>query len=48
MICKEQGATEGNLEKKAEALADRNILPPTLKDASDITRHFGNSAAHGV
>lgn len=46
-ICKEQGATENNLEKKVTELANRNILPPTLKEASDITRHFGNSAAHG-
>jgi hypothetical protein len=46
MICNEQGAAKGNLVKKIEELANKNILPPTLKEATDITRHFGNSAAH--
>lgn len=46
MICNEQGALSGNLVGKIEELAKKNILPPTLKEATEITRHFGNSAAH--
>ena len=46
MICNDQGATKGNLVEKIEELAKKNILPPTLKEATHIARHFGNSAAH--
>lgn len=46
ILCKDQGATKRTLEAKLEELVNTNILPPTLNEASNIARRFGNSAAH--
>ncbi|MGB4388527.1 MAG: DUF4145 domain-containing protein, partial [Caldicoprobacterales bacterium] len=47
IICKQQGENNGNLVVKIQNLANKGVLPPVLKDASDILRKLGNEAAHG-
>lgn len=46
MICKDKGSTARDLASMIKELVNINVLPPTLKEASDIARGFGNSAAH--
>lgn len=47
IILKDQGATKNNLAEKIEEIAERGLLPESLKEASSFARRFGNSAAHG-
>ena len=46
MICKNKEAQGHTLEEKIKDLADKNILPSTLKDSSWLIRTMGNDAAH--
>ncbi len=46
MICKGNGAKGNNLQKMIIELSKKNVFPPTLENASNITRHLGNAAAH--
>lgn len=46
VIVKEQGAVGGTLAQKIENIANRGILPDTLKEASTLTRLLGNEATH--
>ncbi|MDP4092823.1 MAG: DUF4145 domain-containing protein [Bacillota bacterium] len=47
IICKDQGETKGDLVGKIQRLSNKGILPPILKDVSNILRTMGNEAAHG-
>ena len=46
MICVDKGATEKELYKKIEELAQNGTLPEPLREASSFARKLGNSAAH--
>ena len=46
IICNEKGAKGKNLWEKLRYLSDEHILPPALKDASIITKDYGNIGAH--
>lgn len=46
LVCNDKGANGNNLYIKIEDLSDKEILPKELKNASKITRHFGNIGAH--
>lgn len=46
MICKDKGASGGDLEKKIDDLIDKKIFPPMIEDACWIIRQMGNDAAH--
>ena len=46
LILIDKGATKWGLQDKIEELAQKNILPDTLKEASLIAKMFGDSAAH--
>ena len=45
-ICMEQNATGNSLYNKLEDLAQRNVLPPVLAEATGILRKIGNIGAH--
>ncbi len=46
LIVKDKGATKWGLGKRIEELADKGILPDTLKEVSSLAKLFGDSAAH--
>lgn len=47
LILKDKGATKWGLKDKIEEIADKGLLPETLKEASSLTKILGDSAAHG-
>lgn len=46
LILKDQGATKWGLKDKIEEIAEKGLLPDTLKEASSLTKILGDSAAH--
>lgn len=46
LILKDKGAMKWGLKDKIEELAQKGLLPDTLKEASSLTKIFGDSAAH--
>lgn len=48
LICNDNGATGRSLEIKIQDLADKGILPESLRTASDFTRILGNRGAHST
>ena len=46
LILKDKGATEWGLKDKIEEIAEKGLLPDTLKEASSLTKILGDSAAH--
>lgn len=46
MMCKDKGATKGDLFAKLKSLSEQGVLPPILDRMASILRHLGNSAAH--
>ncbi len=46
LICKDKNATGNNLNKKIESLATSGILPPSIKEACNKVRLYGNDGAH--
>lgn len=46
-VADNQNAEGKTLEKKIEDLARKNVIPTTIKNASNVIRHFGNKGAHG-
>jgi hypothetical protein len=47
IILVDQGAKERGLKDKIEEIANKGILPASLKEATFLTKKFGDSAAHG-
>ena len=47
IILTDQGATKWGLAEKIEEIAQRGLLPDSLKEASFFAKRFGDSAAHG-
>ena len=47
IILTDQGATAWGLAKKIEEIAQKGLLPDSLKEASFFAKKFGDSAAHG-
>lgn len=48
LVCNDNGASGRNLQQKIQDLADKGILPESLKTASNFTRILGNQGAHGT
>ena len=46
LILKDKGATKWGLKDKIEEIAEKGLLPETLKEASSLTKILGDSAAH--
>lgn len=46
LVLKDKGATKWGLKDKIEEIAEKGILPDTLKEASSLTKILGDSAAH--
>ncbi len=46
LILKDKGATKWGLKDKIEEIAEKGLLPGTLKEASSLTKILGDSAAH--
>jgi len=46
MILIDKGAQEYHLAAKIEEMAEKGVLPESLKEASEISRLLGNDAAH--
>ena len=46
LILKNKGATKWGLKDKIEEIAEKGLLPDTLKEASSLTKILGDSAAH--
>ena len=46
LVCKDLNANGNDLYHKILDLSSKNILPQSLKDASDIIRKLGNYGAH--
>lgn len=46
LILKDKGATKWGLRDKIEEIAQKGLLPDTLKEASSLTKILGDSAAH--
>lgn len=46
LICIDKGAVKWGLKDKIEELAEKGILPETLKEASSFTKILGDSATH--
>lgn len=46
LILKDKGATAWGLKNKIEEIAEKGLLPDTLKEASSLTKILGDSAAH--
>lgn len=46
LILKDKGATKWGLKNMIEEIAEKGILPETLKEASSLTKILGDSAAH--
>ncbi len=47
MVCKDNGATKGQLHHKLNELKQREVLPPLIGDISTLIKDVGNMAAHG-
>ena len=47
MVCKDKGATNGQLHQKLNQLQQNGILPPLMGDISKVIKDIGNMAAHG-
>lgn len=47
ILCKEQGETKGNLNKKLQNLVDKKVIPPVIEGVTTLLRKAGNAAAHG-
>ncbi|MGP4069745.1 DUF4145 domain-containing protein [Halobacillus sp. B29] len=45
-MCKDKGATKGQLHQKINELQQKNILPPLMGDISSVLKDIGNMAAH--
>lgn len=45
-LCRERGATGGNLKERIKALGSKVVLPTELLDGLDDLRLLGNDAAH--
>ncbi len=45
-ILKDKGAKKWGLKDKIEEIAEKGLLPDTLKEASSLTKILGDSAAH--
>jgi hypothetical protein len=45
-VCRDRGATGGNLRKRIAALSTKVVLPQALLDGLDALRLLGNDAAH--
>ncbi len=48
LICNDNEASGRTLENKIQDLADKGILPESLRSASDFTRILGNRGAHST
>ena len=48
VICNDKGAAGRTLETKIQYLADKGILPASLRTASGFTRILGNRGAHST
>jgi hypothetical protein len=46
LVLGNKGETRGSLHEKIRKLTDSGVLPEVLSEISDVTRLFGNSAAH--
>lgn len=46
LILKDKGATKWGLKDKIEEIAEKGLLPDTLKEASSLAKLLGDSAAH--
>ena len=46
LVLKDIGATKWGLKDKIEEIAEKGLLPGTLKEASSLTRILGDTAAH--
>ena len=46
LVLKDKGATKWGLKDKIEEIAEKRLLPDTLKEASSLTKILGDSAAH--
>jgi hypothetical protein len=47
MVCKDKGATTGQLHQKLNHLKQTGVLPPLMGDISKVIKDIGNMAAHG-
>ncbi|ARD47105.1 DUF4145 domain-containing protein [Sporosarcina sp. P33] len=47
MVCKDKGATTGQLHQKLNHLQQTGVLPPLMGDISKVIKDIGNMAAHG-
>jgi len=46
LILKDKGAKKWGLKDKIEEIAEKGLLPKTLKEASSLTKMLGDTAAH--
>lgn len=46
LMLNDRGATRWGLKKKIEEIAEKGLLPDTLKEASSLTKILGDTAAH--
>lgn len=46
LMLNDKGATKWGLKKKIEEIAEKGLLPDTLKEASSLTKILGDTAAH--
>ena len=46
LMLNDKGATRWGLKKKIEEIAEKGLLPDTLKEASSLTKILGDTAAH--
>ena len=46
LLLKEKGATKWGLQAKIEEIAEKGLLPDTLREASSLAKMLGDTAAH--
>lgn len=46
MMCRDRGATTGNLYSKLQQLSREGILPPIVENMASVLKNVGNAAAH--
>lgn len=46
LVLKDKGATKWGLKDKIEEIAEKGLLPDTLKEASSLAKLLGDTAAH--
>lgn len=46
LVCKDKNATGDSLRKKINSLAQNGVLPPSIKEACNKIRLYGNGGAH--